>query len=64
MGKNNGVGAGLLLMGVAGIASGIPVAIVGSKKKRVNKSAMDNIKSQANHSFHATSSGVQLVLRY
>ncbi|PLW94694.1 MAG: hypothetical protein C0591_12220, partial [Marinilabiliales bacterium] len=48
----NGIGTGLFLLGIAGVASGIPISVSGAMKKKRYKPPMDEIKRQANLSLN------------
>jgi ABC-type uncharacterized transport system permease subunit len=60
----NGTGIGLLLLGAAGIGTGIPISVSGAMKKKRYKPPMDEIKRQANLSLNTSSYGLQLVLKF
>jgi hypothetical protein len=60
----NGTGIGLLLLGAAGIGTGIPISISGAVKKKKYIVPMNEIRQQANLSFNTSSYGVQLVLKF
>lgn len=59
-----GTGIGLLLFGVAGLATGIPISISGAAKKSKYKVPLNEIKRQANVSLRTTNNGIGLVLKF
>ena len=59
-----GTGIGLLLFGIAGMASGIPISISGAVKKNKYKVPLHEIKRQTSLSFRTTNNGLGLVLNF
>lgn len=59
-----GTGMGATLLGIGGVASGIPLSISGAMKRKKYKRPLDEIRKQASLTLGTTDSGIGLICRF